>query len=77
MDWELVVNIISEAVKDDGLREEIYRKLIEESEDFDGAEECIGSDDVFDRVYEELYDEYDGKEDLYEDDGDDFGYEDE
>jgi hypothetical protein len=77
MDWELVVNIISEAVKDDGLREELYRKLLEESDDFNGAEECIGSDHVFDKVYDELYEEFEDADSLYEDDGDDFGYEDE
>ena len=77
MDWELVVGIVSDIVKDDNLREELYRKLIEDSGDFDGAEECLGSDGVFDKVYEELYEEYDDSDSLYDDDGDDFGYDDE
>lgn len=76
MDWELVINIISDAVKDESLREEIYTRLLEESEDFNNAEDCLGSDNVFDKVFEELYEEYENKEDLYEDDNDDFGYDD-
>lgn len=76
MNWELVINIISELVKDEKLREEIYRNLVEESEDFDGAGECLGHDNVFDKTYQDVYDEYNDEDDLKEDDGDDYFYDD-
>jgi hypothetical protein len=75
MDWELVINTISDIIKDDSLREEIYRKMLEETQDFDRSEDCLGEDDVFDRIWEELYDEYEEEENTY-DDNDDFGYDD-
>ena len=76
MNWELVINIISELVKDERLREEIYRNLIEESEDFNSASECLGHDNVFDKTYQEVYEEYHEDDDLVEDDGDDYDYDD-
>lgn len=77
MDWDIIIHTILDTVKDDNLREEIYRKLLEESEDFENAEESLGSDEVFDRVFEDTYSEYDEEdEDIYGAD-DDFGYDDE
>ena len=76
MDWEALINVISDSIKDDSLREDIYRKLLIETEDFYNSEDCLGSDDVFDKVWEELSEENnDDDEDVY-DDGDDFGYQD-
>lgn len=76
MDWELVVDILSDYIKDESLRSDIYRKMIEESEDFDGAKECLGNDSVFDKIYEEVYEEYDDSDSKYADDNDEFGYDD-
>jgi hypothetical protein len=74
MDWDLIVDVICDHVKDGNIREDIYRKLLEESNDSRMAEDSLGIDDVFDKVYIEMTDNED--EDLYEDDNDDFGYED-
>jgi hypothetical protein len=74
MDWDLIVDVICDHVKDGNIREDIYRKLLEESNDSRMAEDSLGIDDVFDKVYIEMHDQED--EDLYEEDNDDFGYED-
>lgn len=77
MDWETIINTISDIIKDDSLREEIYRKLLEETADLERSEDCLGEDDVFDRVWEELFEELEEEEDNYDDNEDDYPYDDE
>jgi len=75
MDWDLIVDVICDNVKDNNVREDIYRKLLEESNDSRMAEDSLGIDDVFDKVFIEIHDE--DEDDLYDDDNDDYSYDDE
>jgi len=77
MDWDIIIQTILDTVKDDSLRDEIYRRLLEETEDFDNAEEALGSDEVFDRVYEDTYSEFESDDSDSFNSEDDFGYDDE
>lgn len=75
MDINSVVTILSELIKDEGTRKEIYTRILEESDEYDLEDVELGIDDVFDEVYEEYAedeeeDEFEEDED-YEDDDDD------
>lgn len=67
MEWEEVVQIICDSVKEQETRRLIYRRLLEsvlvDSEELDPA---IGIDSVFDEVAEEYTEEGD-EEDYYDD----------
>jgi len=58
MDWNQVISVISDLVKDESTREQIYKRLLDTSswsQRDDIEEECLGYDDAFDNVWEEYY----------------------
>jgi len=60
MDWNQVISVISDLVKDESTREQIYKRLLDTSswsQRDDIEEECLGYDDAFDNVWEEFYSE--------------------
>ena len=60
MDWNQVISVISDLVKDESTREQIYKRLLDTSswsQRDDIEDECLGYDDAFDRVWEEFYSE--------------------
>jgi len=70
MDWELLISVVSEIVKDEGAREQIYKRLLEASDHTEREgieEECLGYDDAFDSVWEEYFSEKDDEEEYEED----------
>lgn len=76
MDINNIVTIISELVKDENMRKDIYTKILEESDEYDLEDVELGIDDVFDEVYEEMAeeeeeDEFEEDEDYEDDDEDD------
>jgi len=75
MDINNIVTILSELIKDEGTRKEIYTRILEESDEYDLEDVELGIDDAFDEVYEEYAeeeeeDEFEEDED-YEDDDED------
>ena len=73
MDWDALIEVLLESVKDDVMRADIYKKLFDLVGTHD-ASESTDQDDVFDGVLENyIHDEE--EEDLYEEDeGDGFDY---
>jgi hypothetical protein len=72
MDWDALIEVLLESVKDDMTRSDIYKKLFDLVGTHD-ASESEGQDDVFDGVLENyIHDDED--EEYYEDDGDGFDY---
>ena len=69
MDINNIVTILSELIKDEGTRKEIYTRILEESDEYDLEDVELGIDDAFDEVYEE-YAEDDEDEDEFEEDED-------
>jgi len=58
MDWNQIISVISELVKDESTRSQIYKRLLDSSswsEKDTIEEECIGYDDAFDSVWEEYF----------------------
>ena len=58
MDWNQIISVISDLVKDASTREQIYKRLLDSSDwtERDAIEEeCLGYDDAFDNVWEEYY----------------------
>jgi hypothetical protein len=84
MDWNQLISVISDLVKDESTREQIYKRMLDASdysEREDIEDECLGEDDAFDRVWNEYYaedsDEDENEEDYdYETADDGFDYED-
>jgi hypothetical protein len=72
MDWDALIEVLLESVKDDMVRSDIYKKLFDLVGTHDAAE-SEGQDDVFDGVLES-YIHDDEEEVYYEDDGDGFDY---
>jgi hypothetical protein len=73
MDWEHLISVISELVKDQATREQIYKRLLEASDhtERDGIEdECLGYDDAFDNVWEEYFSDEVNDDEEYEEDED-------
>ena len=73
MDWDAVIEVISDTIKDDTVRSDIYKKLFD-LVGVDGAQDSEGQDDVFDSVLEGYI--YDDEDDIVyndEDDGFDYG----
>jgi len=69
MDWNQIISVISDLVKDESTREQIYKRLLDSSSwsERDAIEEeCLGYDDAFDSVWEEYYAEE--KQEIDEDD---------
>ena len=69
MDWNQIISVISDLVKDESTREQIYKRLLDSSswsERDSIEEECLGYDDAFDNVWEEYYAEE--KQEVDEDD---------
>ena len=69
MDWNQIISVISDLVKDESTREQIYKRLLDSSswsERDSIEEECLGYDDAFDNVWEEYYAEE--KQEIDEDD---------
>ena len=77
MDWNQIISVISELVKEDNVRSQIYKRLLDGS-DWSSKdiieEECLGYDDVFDEVWSEFFADDEDDEYLNEDDGDDIDY---
>ena len=78
MEWDIIVEVISDSVKDDETRTEIYKKFFEASGDieYDDIESEIGIDDAFDNAWN-LFEFENASDDTDEDDEDeDDDYED-
>jgi len=74
MDWDALIEVLSESVREDNNRAEIYKKLLDLVGTHD-TEDSLGQDEVFDKVLEQyIWD--DDADDVYEDDGDDIDYDD-
>lgn len=72
MDWDALIEVLTESVRDDATRGDIYRKLFDLVGTRD-ASDSEGQDDVFDNVLGKyVWDEDD--EDSYTDDDDGFDY---
>jgi hypothetical protein len=77
MDWEQLINVISELVKDVSIRSQIYKRLLDASDYSEREniqEDCLGYDDAFDDVWNEYYAENEEEDEEQEDD--DYEYED-
>ena len=74
MNWDSIIEVLLEEIKDDALRATIYKKILEASDSFSDGEESLGLDDVFDKIMEDYIEEED-EEDIDEEDG--YDYEDE
>ena len=75
MDWDALIEVLTESVRDDAIRGDIYRKLFDLVGTRD-ASDSEGQDDVFDTVLGKyVWD--DNEEDDPEDEGDGFDYDDE
>jgi hypothetical protein len=58
MDWNQVISVISELVKDESTRSQIYKRLLDGSDYLEREiieEECLGYDDAFDTVWKEYF----------------------
>ena len=72
MDWDALIEVLSESVRDDATRSDIYRKLFDLVGTRD-ASDSEGQDDVFDTTLNKyVWDDSDEEE--YVDDGDDPDY---
>ena len=72
MDWDALIEVLSESVRDDATRSDIYRKLFDLVGTRD-ASDSEGQDDVFDTTLNKyVWDDSDEEE--YVDDGDDLDY---
>ena len=72
MDWNNIITVISELVKDDTIRFQIYKRLLDASDYVDKdiiEEDCIGYDSAYDEVWEQ-YSDLDEDEELFEEDDD-------
>jgi hypothetical protein len=76
MDWDALIEVLSESVKDETVRADIYKKLFDLVGTND-ADDSLDQDFVFDDVYEKYVEDLDDDEPLYEDDEDGFNYDDE
>ena len=80
MDWDSIIEVLMEEIKDDALRGTIYKKILESSDSFSDGEESIGLDNVFDQVIEEYFEEEDDEdeeeEELDDTSDDDYDYQD-
>lgn len=56
MDWEIIIEALSNTLRDDAARAEVYRYLMLNGYHDDG-EGYLGEDDVFDQVWEEVAEE--------------------
>ena len=75
MDWDALIEVLTESVRDDAIRGDIYRKLFDLVGTRD-ASDSEGQDDVFDTVLGKyVWD--DNEEEDPEDEGDGFDYDDE
>lgn len=56
---ESIINTINANVKDDKVKETLYRNLINQFEDHDCDTmcECLGVDPIYDKVFNEMYPE--------------------
>jgi hypothetical protein len=74
MNWEEVVQIISDSVKEQEVRRSIYRRLLESlADDERDLKQALDIDTVFDEEASEYIDE---EEDLFEDEDYDYDQED-
>ena len=72
MDWDALIEVLTESVREDATRGEIYRKLFDLVGTRD-ASDSEGQDDVFDTTLNKyVWDDSDEEE--YVDDGDDPDY---
>jgi hypothetical protein len=76
MDINNIVTILSELIKDEATRKEIYTRILEESDEYDLEDVELGIDDSFDEVYEDMAEEdeeeeFEEDEDYEDDDEDD------
>ena len=76
MDWDAIIEVISDTIKDDSVRADIYKKLFDLVGIHD-TEDSIGQDDAFDNVLEKYRWDDTDDDSLYEDDGDDIDYDEE
>lgn len=76
MDWELLIDIISDSVKDEETRTEIYKRFLEADSDVNQSiiESQFGIDDAFDNAWNIFESNY-SSEDLVDFDNEDEDYE--
>jgi len=73
MDWDALIEVLTETVREDAVRGDIYKKLFD-LVGTDDASESEGQDDVFDRVLEQYI--WDDEDDDVIEEEDDFSYDD-
>ena len=73
MDWDALIEVLTETVREDAVRGDIYKKLFD-LVGTDDASESEGQDDVFDRVLEQYI--WDDEDDNVIEEEDDFSYDD-
>ena len=75
MDWDAIIEVLSETVKDENTRSEIYKKLFD-LVGTDDADDSLDQDFVFDDVYEKYVKDLDDVEPYADDEADGFEYDD-
>lgn len=60
-----LITTLMENVPEDAAREAIYRDMVDafQDADWDTLDECLGDDEVYDAIYEELFPNVDTGED--------------
>lgn len=78
MDWDLLINVISDLIKDDTTRYEVYKRFIEAAEysDRELISESLGQDSAFDEVWDDYFAEEDDTVDFVSDEDADYEYND-
>ena len=76
MDWDALIEVLLESVKDENTRSEIYKKLFDLVGTHD-AEESLDQDHVFDDILEKYIQDNEEEDTLYEENEDNFDYDDE
>jgi len=78
MNWDSIIDVLMEEIKDDALRAIIYKKILEVSDSYSDGEESLGLDDVFDDVMDSFVeeDEEEDEDEEMDDMSDGYDYED-
>ena len=54
MDWDTLIEVLSETIKDDNLRSEVYEKIMKAGY-LAEAEDSLGQDDIFDDTWHVVF----------------------
>lgn len=72
MDWDLLINITSDLIRDENIRYQVYKRFIEASEysEKELIKESAGQDSAFDEVLNDIYEDEDVIDFISEEDTD-------